>query len=94
MKVIRWTTTALIVGVTILSLLPYKAAAAGVPQITAEELNAKLGNPDVIIIDVRRSGHWKGSDQKITGAVREDPKDVEGWAGNYAHGKTLVLYCA
>ena len=81
-------------GVAILSLLPYKVAVAGTSKITAEELNGKLGDPDITIIDVRRAGHWKGSDQKITGAVREEPKDVEGWAGNYAHDKTLVLYCA
>ena len=85
---------ALIVGVAVLSLLPPRVAVAGAPQITAEELNAKLGDPDVTIIDVRRAGHWKGSDQKVLGAVREDQKDVEGWAGNYTHDKTLVLYCA
>jgi predicted sulfurtransferase len=83
-----------LVGVAILSLLPHKTAAAGAPRITAEELNAKLDDPDVIIIDVRRAGHWQGSDQKIAGAVREDPKNIEAWAGNYAHDKTLVLYCA
>ena len=94
MKGIIWTIMALIVGVTILSLLPVRVAAAGAPRITVEELNARLGEPDVIIIDVRRAGHWKGSDQKIPGAVREDPKDVEVWVGKYAHDKTLVLYCA
>lgn len=81
-------------GMTVLSLSPLEIAAAGTPKITADELNAQLGDPDITIIDVRRAGHWKGSDQKIAGAVREDPKDVEGWAGNYAQDKTLVLYCA
>jgi hypothetical protein len=81
-------------GVALLSLSPYTIAMAGTPKITAEELNTKLSDPDVAIIDVRRAGHWKGSDQKILGAVRGDPKDVEGWAGNYAQDKTLVLYCA
>ena len=94
MKGIIWTMTVLIAGVAVLSLLPNRVVAAGAPQITADELNAKIGDTDVVIIDVRRAGHWQGSDQKITGAVREDPKDVKGWAGNYAHDKTLVLYCA
>ena len=93
MRRLTWMMVVL-VGITSLSLSLPHIAAAGTPKITAEELNAKLGDPDVTIIDVRRAGHWKGSDQKIAGAVREDPKNVGGWAGNYAHDKTLVLYCA
>lgn len=70
------------------------AAVAGVPTITAEELKAKLGSPDITILDVRRAAHWNASDQKIVGAVREDPEAVESWAGKYAKERTLVLYCA
>ena len=93
MRRLTWMMVVL-VGITILSLSLPQIAAAGTPKITAEELNAKFGDPDVTIIDVRRAGHGKGSDQKIAGSVREDPKNVGGWAGNYAHGKTLVLYCS
>ena len=88
-----WIVVVLVV-VALLSLSPYTIAMAGTPKITAEELNAKLGKPDINIIDVRGAGRWKWSDQKITGAVHEDPEEVEGWAGKYAHDKTLVLYDA
>jgi rhodanese-related sulfurtransferase len=69
-------------------------AEAGVPLITAAELKAKLGSPDLTILDVRRAAHWNASDRKIVGAVREDPQAVDSWAGKYTKEKTLVLYCA
>jgi rhodanese-related sulfurtransferase len=66
-----------------------------VPRITKEELRSLLGNPDVIILDVRIEEHWKESKSKIQGAVREDPeKDINTWADKYPKDKTLVFYCA
>jgi hypothetical protein len=94
MKRIIWTMVALIMGGSTAILLAAQIAAAGAPQMTAEELRSRLGDPDVIILDVRRAAHWKASDRKIVGAVREDPNDVKSWAGKYAQEKTLVLYCA
>ena len=82
----------LIVAVVVLVIAG--VAAAGTPTITPEELKAKLGDSDLVIVDVRRAGHWEASDRKIAGAERENPKDVEGWAEKYATDKTLVLYCA
>ena len=70
------------------------AAAKDVPRMTVDELKALLGNPDVVIIDVRIDGDWNGSTEKIMGAVREDPRDVKSWAKKYSKEKTLVLYCA
>ncbi len=65
------------------------------PRITKEQLLSMMGNPDVIILDVRESGFWKGSQWKIKGAVREDPaKHAKIWAGKYPQDKTLVLYCS
>jgi len=86
--------TALIMGQAAAVLLAVTVAVAGVPLITAEELKAKLGDPNLTILDVRREAHWNASDRKIVGAVREDPEAVESWAGKYAKEKTLVLYCA
>lgn len=94
MRGIIWTLVALIVGAAMVVLLAQPVAAGGAPKITAEELKAKLDDPDVIILDVRRAGHWKASDRKIAGAVREDPKDVKNWSLRYPHDATLVLYCA
>jgi hypothetical protein len=84
----------LIMGQAAAVLPAVPIAEAGVPLITAAELKAKLGSPDITILDVRRAAHWNASDRKIVGAVREDPEAVESWAGKYAKEKTLVLYCA
>jgi hypothetical protein len=66
-----------------------------VPRITKEQLLSMMGKPDVVIIDVRESGSWKESKQKIQGAVREDPaKDIRGWYQKYPKEKTLVFYCS
>jgi rhodanese-related sulfurtransferase len=64
------------------------------PKITKEEVLGMLSNPDVIIIDVRSGGDWNGSELKIKGALREDPRNVSSWISKYPKEKTLVLYCA
>jgi len=70
------------------------AKSGDAPRMTKEELKALLGNPDLIIIDVRLGKDWVDSDLKIKGAVREDPKAAETWANKYPKDKTLVFYCA
>ena len=67
---------------------------ADVPGMTKDELKALLGDPDLIILDVRRGSDWTGSDLKIKGALREEPNDIESWANKYSKDKILVLYCA
>ena len=68
--------------------------AAEVARITKEELRARLGDPDLFILDVRRANDWSKSNAKIKGALRADPGDVAAWADKYPTEKTLVLYCA
>jgi rhodanese-related sulfurtransferase len=70
------------------------AMAAEVPKMTKEELKTKLGDPHVVIVDVRAGKDWKGSEFKIKGAVRGNPSEFSSWAGKYPKDKTLVLYCA
>jgi 3-mercaptopyruvate sulfurtransferase SseA len=70
------------------------AGAADVEKMTKEELKTMLGNPDVIIVDVRQPSHYQASKAKIQGAVREDPSAVTAWMKNYPKDKTLVFYCA
>lgn len=65
-----------------------------VPRITKEECRKILGNPDVIIIDVRQQADWKASNEKIQGAAREDPDKVVSVMDNYPKDKTLIFYCA
>jgi rhodanese-related sulfurtransferase len=62
--------------------------------MTKEELRPLMGQPEVILIDVREPDDWNKSKEKIRGAVREDPeKEVALWAGRYSKDKTLVFYC-
>ena len=70
------------------------AQSGDVPRMTRQALKVAMGNPDVIIIDVRQHGGWADSDLKIKGAVREDPNAVESWVNKYPKDKTLVFYCA
>jgi len=70
------------------------AAAQDVKRMTIEELKGMLGNPDLVIVDVRRDGDWKSSKVKIKGAVREDQDKVDAWMNKYPKDKTLVFYCA
>jgi rhodanese-related sulfurtransferase len=70
------------------------AESADVPRMTKDELKAMLGNPDLIILDVRAQKDWAEGDSKIKGAIREDPEAVKSWANKYPKDKTLVLYCA
>jgi rhodanese-related sulfurtransferase len=64
------------------------------PLITKDELKARLGKSDLLIIDVRYGKDWTDSDLKIRGAIREDPKAFDSWASKYPKDKTLVFYCA
>lgn len=64
------------------------------PRITKEELKRRLGDPQVVIVDVRAGWDWKKSDRKISGAVREEPNDAVEWAKRYPKDKLIVLYCA
>ncbi len=70
------------------------AKSADVPRMTKDELKAMLGNPDLVILDVRAQSDWKGTDSKVQGAIREDPDSVKSWAEKYPKDKTIVLYCA
>jgi len=68
------------------------AGGDGVPRLTKDELKSLLGNPDVVVLDVRFDGNLAPS--RIAGAVHEDPEKVDSWAGKYARGKRIVLYCS
>jgi rhodanese-related sulfurtransferase len=64
------------------------------PRITKEELRQRLGDPEVVIVDVRAGWDWRKSDRKISGAVREEPDDAGAWTTRYPKDKIIVLYCA
>ena len=70
------------------------AAGKDVPRVDKDTLKSWLGDPNLLLIDVRLGGDWQGSDRKIKGAERRDPQKVKDWAGTLPKGKKIVLYCA
>lgn len=64
-----------------------------VPRMGVDELRGRLNDPQVVVLDVRAGRDWKSSQEKIAGAVREEPGELD-WAQKYDKNKTLVLYCA
>jgi rhodanese-related sulfurtransferase len=70
------------------------AVAAEAPRMEMDELKAQLGNPEMVIIDVRSYTDWLLSSDKVKGAVRENYRDFEGWNTKYPKDKAIVLYCA
>jgi hypothetical protein len=92
----RWMVTGVLVAACMVAgCLRGLTPEPGVPKMTKEELKGSLGKPDVIIVDVRTPEDWNKSQQKIIGALRENPeKDIRSWATRYPKDKTLVFYCA
>jgi hypothetical protein len=88
MKIRLATTLAVTLCSAILGIFIFTAFAQEIPKITKEEVLGMIGNPDVIIIDVRS----RGDELKIKGAVREDPKNVSLWIEKYPKDKLLVFY--
>ena len=69
-------------------------SAEDVKRISKEELRGMLGDPSLVLVDVRTEGDWNSSEFKIKGALREDPARVASWMDKYGKDKTLVFYCA
>ena len=76
----------------VLGIWVVTAVALEIPKISKEELKSMLGNPEVVVIDVRTLWDRKMSLKQIKGAVREDPGNVKSWAKKYSKEKTIVLY--
>jgi len=81
----------LLLGITHPSLLQAEGV-NDVPRMSVAEVKQLLGNPDVVIIDVRTTKSWWSSTTKISGAVREDPSKVSEWLEKYSKTKTLIFY--
>jgi predicted sulfurtransferase len=84
----------LLIGLFLAGAAVSTAGAADAPKISKDGLKSQMGDPNVVIIDVRAEGDWKPSAKKIKGAVRENPSNVEAWMDEYAKDKTIILYCA
>lgn len=69
-----------------------------IPRMEPGELNARLDDPNLVVVDVRLGSEWDASPAKIKGAVHEIVKSGLDWASTYLlkypRDKTIVLYCA
>jgi predicted sulfurtransferase len=68
-------------------------AGAEAVRMDKDDLKALLGEPNVVIIDVRAYTSWFLAGEKIKGAVRENYRNFDAWADKYPKDKTIVLYC-
>jgi predicted sulfurtransferase len=90
----RWVAVFLLAGLVAGFALAASAGTEDVPRMTKEALKAMAGNPDLVLLDVRRGKDWDASEFKIKGAVREDPEKFDAWKSKLPKEKTIVLYCA
>jgi rhodanese-related sulfurtransferase len=90
----RKVTVLMMISVVLSWILTMTALAEDVSRITKEQLKGMLGDPNTAIIDVRANVDWVGSNLKIKGAIREDPRRVNSWMEKYPKEKTLVFYCS
>jgi len=86
----------LVVPIAFLLLLvsALSAVADQVPRVSTDELKSRLGEAGLFVLDVRSPHDWADSDQKIKGAERVSPAEVDQWASQYSKGDTIILYCA
>jgi rhodanese-related sulfurtransferase len=84
----------LLVGALLMPSAACRGAADEMPRIDPAALKAMLGDPQLLIVDVRSAKDWAGSDQKVQGALRQDPDKVAAWAPTLPKDKKIVLYCA
>lgn len=68
------------------------AAEPGIRQVDKDTLKAMLGDPQLLIIDVRSPGSWAQSASKIPGAIRRDPHQVAAWGPALPRDKKIALY--
>ncbi|MBF0464685.1 MAG: hypothetical protein HQK88_07930 [Nitrospirae bacterium] len=87
----KWVLVFFFIAYAMMVIVP--AYGEDAPRLTIDELKAKLGSPDVVVIDVRVQGAYNNSKMKIKGAVRENPALFGQWSQKYPKDKTLVLYC-
>jgi len=79
-----------------IGLFPTFTLSADVPMMTKDELMAMLGNPELLILDVRLGRDFIFSDFKIKGADRpSNMADVTPTQfSTDIRNKTIVFYCA
>jgi len=77
--------------------VPYGAgpSLAGEPQVNfvdQDSLKGMLGDPSLLLIDVRHQGDWERTKIKIKGAMRFSPEGVSSWGPLLPKDRRIVLY--
>src|SRR5262245_50795437 len=63
--------------------------------IPCDELRSALGSADApLVVDVRRRAAFLAATDTLPGALRREPEDVSGWAGQLPRAARVVVYCA
>ena len=90
----RLLAVSILIALTI-GLLTTFGLCTDISMMTKDELKAMLGNPNLVILDLRINSDYSTSDLKIKGAVRPNMgAPLYDTLFKYTEGKTLVLYCA
>jgi hypothetical protein len=85
--------TLLICFISILFTAFFSAQAFGqVIKIPINQVLESLDHPQLLLLDVRDSGSWQASNNKIKGAVRKNPSTFDSWANDLPKNNFLVLY--
>ena len=79
---------------TVLFLWVTACESPRVPAMSKEELKSVLGDPSLVIVDVRSAADWNGEERKIKGSLRVDPSLADSLMKTYSKDKTFVFYCA
>lgn len=58
-----------------------------------QELRRGIERDEVVVLDARRVDAWEASGEKIPGALRVEPDDVEAVIGRLPPGRAIVAYC-
>ena len=90
----RFLLYAIFISGMLLLAMSFSVSAASVSLMSTDELKSRLGETDLVILDVRTGRDWTGSDKMIAGAERVQPGGVNQWVINYPKDKEIVLYCA
>ena len=82
----------LTIGVFTLISVAEEPSTSNVSRVTKEELKEQMGKPGTIVLDCRPTEQWTASQQKLPGAVHEDPNDVKSWAHKYPKEAKIIIY--
>ena len=63
-----------------------------IPRISLNEAKDLIGKAGVILLDCRPVEQYKDSEDKLPGAIHEDPMEVKSWAEKYPKDATAIIY--